>query len=357
MIPKSILLHPDIFPGEIWKDTDGNPINAHGGGILCHEGTYYWYGEIKKGVTIHERLDVIGLSCYSSKDLLNWKNCGNVLPANPGTDIDPRRVLERPKCVYNAKTKKFVLWFHSGSIDYSAARVGVATSDSPTGPFAFQGSFRPNANRWPINVTEEQKKDVSSRLVLDFEVGQQARDMTVFVDDDQKAYLFNASEGNHTLHISELTDDYLKPTGKYIRVFVERFMEAPAVFKRSGKYYLIASGCSHWDPNEARSATADSIWGPWTELGNPCQGEKAATTFDSQSTYVLPIVGKPDHFIFLADRWNKNNLEDSRYVWLPGKFENEKIVINWKDQWTINDLGSEPKVTIVPKKASPSSGR
>ena len=33
----------------IWKDTKGNTINAHGGGLLLHNGTYYWFGEIKKG--------------------------------------------------------------------------------------------------------------------------------------------------------------------------------------------------------------------------------------------------------------------------------------------------------------------
>ena len=35
------------MPGKEWKDTDGNPINAHGGGVLYHDGTYYWYGEYK----------------------------------------------------------------------------------------------------------------------------------------------------------------------------------------------------------------------------------------------------------------------------------------------------------------------
>ena len=43
--------YEEFEPGEIWADTDGNPINAHGGGILLHNGTYYWYGEIKKGLT------------------------------------------------------------------------------------------------------------------------------------------------------------------------------------------------------------------------------------------------------------------------------------------------------------------
>ena len=38
-------------PGEVWNDTAGKPINAHGGGILFHEGTYYWYGENKEGRT------------------------------------------------------------------------------------------------------------------------------------------------------------------------------------------------------------------------------------------------------------------------------------------------------------------
>lgn len=334
----------EIRPGEVWPDTDGKPINAHGGGILFHEGTYYWYGEIKQGKTYlpkanaswgGTRVDVVGVSCYSSSDLLHWKNRGNVLPAVPGGDLDPKNVLERPKCIYNAKTKKFVLWFHSDSLDYAAARCGVATADTPTGPFIYQGSFRPNANQWPINITEEEKKNRSSKLVKDFPVGQMARDLTVFVDDDQKAYLIAASEANPTLQISELTDDYLKTTGKYTRAFIGRMMEAPAVFKRKGKYYLIASGCTAWEPNAARSAVADSIWGPWTELGNPCVGKKSEITFQSQSTHVLPVTGKPDSFVFLADRWNKDNLEDSRYIWLPITFDPAgKPEIRWLDKWT-----------------------
>ena len=97
-----------------------------------------------------------------------------------------------------------------------------------------------------------------------------ARDMTLFVDDDGKAYQFYASEENPTMHVSLLTDDYLKPVGKIRPHFCGRSMEAPAVFKRGGKYYLIASGCTGWKPNAARSAVADHLFGPWTELGNPC---------------------------------------------------------------------------------------
>ena len=42
---KTANVNTEIIPGQVWNDTDGNPINAHGGGILYHEGTYYWYGE------------------------------------------------------------------------------------------------------------------------------------------------------------------------------------------------------------------------------------------------------------------------------------------------------------------------
>lgn len=34
-------------PGEIWPDDKGVHINAHGGGVLLHDGVYYWFGEHK----------------------------------------------------------------------------------------------------------------------------------------------------------------------------------------------------------------------------------------------------------------------------------------------------------------------
>lgn len=34
-----------IVPGAIWKDTAGNTIDAHGGGIVERAGTFYWTGQ------------------------------------------------------------------------------------------------------------------------------------------------------------------------------------------------------------------------------------------------------------------------------------------------------------------------
>ena len=341
---------PEFAPGEIWLDTAGKPINAHGGGILYCQGVYYWYGEFKTGKTFlpdcnkswgGTRVDTVGVSCYSSTNLYDWKNEGIVLPAvanDVQSDLYTGKVLERPKVVYNRSTKQFIMWLHIDSADYSAARSGVAVSDKPAGPFKYLGSFRPNAGAWPENYDESDKKtDDTASLVRDFKDGQMARDMTVFVDDDGKAYLFYSSEGNPTMHVSLLSDDYLRPAGKYQRIFIGRSMEAPTVFKHDGKYYLIASGCTAWAPNAARLAVANNIFGPWTELGNPCAGPDADKTFHSQSTFVLPVQDEKNALIFMADRWKQWDLPDSRYVWLPLEFnEDGKPVLRWYDHWSLN---------------------
>jgi len=341
----------EFIPGESWQDTEGHPINAHGGGILFHNGVYYWYGEVKSGHTVlpdcnkswgGTRVDVTGVSCYSSTNLYDWKNQGlalQAMPDSPESDLHPSKVLERPKVIYNRATKEFVMWMHIDSADYAAARAGVAVSSSPSGPFHYLGSFRPDAGAWPQNATDEDRKPgPKNPLARDFQIGQMARDLTVFVDDDGKAYLLYASEENATMHVSQLTDDYHHTTGKYSRIFIGRSVEAPAVFKRDGKYYFIGSGCTAWEPNAARMAVADSIFGPWHELNNPCVGDNADKTFRSQSTFVLPVQGRDDLFVFLADRWNQWDLPGSRYVWLPLEFApNGSASLHWHDRWQLPD--------------------
>jgi beta-xylosidase len=345
-------------PGELWPDDKGVHINAHGGGILPHDGVYYWFGEHKIEGDEGNYAQV-GVHVYSSRDLVNWKDGGIALPVSddPKSEIVKGCIIERPKVIYNAKTKTFVMWFHlelKGQV-YRSARAGLAVSDKPTGPFKYVGSFRPNPGVLPLGfdagaapdpnrLKDKNKRRFNDAVVAgdvvwrDLERGQMSRDMTLFVDDDRKGYLLSSGEDNLTLHLHELTDDYRGFTGKWTRIFPGESNEAPALFKRAGKYYLFASGTSGWNPNPGRSAMADSLWGPWTVLGNPCRGTESenATTFESQSTYVLPVPGRPGEFIYMGDRWRPKNAIDGRYVWLPVEWENDRPVLRWHAEWDLS---------------------
>ncbi|MDT3403681.1 glycoside hydrolase family 43 protein [Mucilaginibacter terrae] len=297
----------EFTPGELWYDTDGNLINAHGNGILTVGKTYYWFGE-KRGS--HESG---GVNVYSSKDLYNWKFEGLALAQSkdPASDITEGCVMERPKVIYNKKTKKYVMWVHlelKGK-GYAAARAMVAVSDKVTGPYQYISSFRPNGNM--------------------------SRDMNLFVDDDGSAYHIYSSDENMDLRIAKLSDDYLTSTTED-KIIFRRQREAPALMRYHDKYYLITSGCTGWAPNKASVHVADNLFGPWTLVGDPMVGPGADKTFGGQSTYILPLAGKKDAFIFIADKWNPKDLKDSRYLWLPIQFKDDKLTIEWMDKWNLD---------------------
>ena len=295
--------------GQIWKDTDGNLIQAHGGCILYHRGRYYWYGENKDGKTDPQkhRIDVIGVSCYSSTDMVNWKNEGVVLPAvtdDPESMLSPDKVLERPKVLYNETTRQFVMWFHADDAKYLSAMTGVAVADTPTGPFRFLGAKRPNV--------------------------QESRDFTVFSDDDGKAYLLNSSNHNKTMNINCLTGDYTDVDGMFVSVLTDQEREAPAVVKHDGLYYMVSSGCTGWAPNAALYATCPHIMGKWKLIDNPCVGEGARKTYGAQSAYIFTVLGTD---YLLLDHWNPQNLRESGYSILPIVYQNGAMTIPWQDEW------------------------
>ncbi len=351
-----------IKPGQIWPDNRGMQINAHGGGIIYYNDMYYWFGEYRLPRLEKDKSNY-GVSCYSSKDLLNWKFEGLALKVitDSASMLNPGCVIERPKVIYNKKTGKFVMWFHHElkGQGYKAALTGVAVCDKISGPYKYIRSFRPDAGVWPLNFPEEYKKPKAGedKLVTgtdewktaireglyvrrDFEKGQMSRDMTLFVDNNGKAYHVHASEENMTLHFSELTDDYLDFSGKYFRVLPGESNEAPAIFYARGRYFMITSGTTGWKPNAARLATAKKIFGEWKSVGNPCRGtgDENKITFDSQSTMILPVNGKKNAFIFMGDRWNPDNLADSRYIWLPIEWENGNPIIKWYPNWNLSNL-------------------
>ncbi len=328
-------------PYALWPDDKGVHINAHGGGVLEREGVYYWYGEHKVAGDAGNYAQV-GVHVYSSRDLLRWRDEGIALRVSEDAASPIARgcILERPKVIYCERTGQYVMWFHLElkGRGYESAYAGVAVADSPTGPFRFLWAGRVNAGCWPLNLPVDERRaelspeapqlkrsayapgdDRKAFLRRDFPGGQMARDMTLFVDADGRAYHVYSSEENSTLHIAELSADYTRHTGRYVRVLEGGFNEAPAICRHDGRYYMVCSGCTGWAPNAARAYVADNIMGPWVPLGNPCVGDGAGRTFNAQGTFILPVAGGR-HYIFMADSWRPENAQDGRYLWLPLQF-------------------------------------
>lgn len=286
--------------GEKWFDTENNEIHAHGGYIIFHNGYYYWYGE--------DRRENYYVSCYRSKDLKNWEFRNHVLTADSETsetrvksDLrlkrdDGQKVnIERPKVLYNEKTHKFVMWAHyENGENYLVAAAAVASCDTPDGDFVYHGSFNPYGNM--------------------------SRDCTLFYDDG-KAYFISAARDNMDLHVYLLSEDYLNVAKHVNTLFQGELREAPAFFKKDGKYFVITSYCTGWDPNQSMYSYSNSMEGLFSL--NETFGDE--TTFRSQSAFVLPIVKNGEtKYIYFGDRWGGKDEKyfESTYILLEIKFDN-----------------------------------
>ncbi len=344
--------HHRAHPGyPATPDADGRHVNAHGGCVIAHDGQWLWYGEARpeRGFTS------LGVSLYTAPMTENtpatlsslcWKSHGVVLSVVDDTASLIQRgcIIERPKVMWNARTRQFVMLFHLElkGRGYEAALTGFATSPTPEGPFTFHHAQRPNAGVWPADFsnediakakrlsvsdypewwTPEWRVAVADGLLLnrDMEQGQMSRDMTVFVDDDGTAWHIFSSEENLTLQAAELTPDYLGYTGRYYRIAPGGQNEAPCIFKRDGRYWLICSGCTGWDPNEARLFSSFDIRGPWTQHPSPMRGQGARRTFGGQGTWIWQQSALQSIY-FMADVWNPRSLAASRHLCLPVTFD------------------------------------
>jgi hypothetical protein len=292
-----------IAPGQIWPDAQGNHIQAHGGGITKVGKTYYWYGEERRqGLNP----DLRYVSCYSSKDLANWKFEKDVVQMADPENLGKGWVLERPKVYYEPKAKKYVMYFHLDNKDYSYAQVGIAVSDSANGNFKFVKSFRP--------------------------LGRPSRDIGQFIDDDGAAYLIFEDRGLG-FHIAKLSAD-LMSVEKDMSL-VKAPLEGGAVVHYQGFYYAIGSALTGWKPNPNKYATAKTLDGPWSDFKDIAPAE--TNTYQSQSTMMLKVTGtRSTTVIFMADQWNPADQWDSRYLWMPLEIGGGKLWLPKPQPWLLD---------------------
>jgi hypothetical protein len=291
--------------GIFWNDTRGKRIEAHGGGFYKEGDTWYWVGEDKSATAANPKSWV---NLYSSKDLVTWEFRNALVTKNTSSELAAAdRVIERPKLIYNDSTKQYVLWLHYENSNYSTASAGVFTSPTIDGDYKFVKGWKP--------------------------LGNMSRDCNLFKDDDGKAYFMSSANENADMMLYELTDDYLDVKRLVLKLWAGAKREAPAMFKVGGTYFMITSACTGWDPNQAQYATATNIAGPWSNLTNV--GD--SITFDTQSTYVIPVVGsETTTYIYAGDRWQDPDLPSSKYIWLPLVVSGTKLGMDYYDQWSLN---------------------
>lgn len=346
-------MYTSIRPGQVWLDTEGKRIQAHGGSIFYENGKYYWYGENKEKTDGKNGVWHWGVRMYESRDLYNWKDLGLIIPPEPDkpeSPLHPTACMDRPHIIYNAATKKYVCWLKIMEKDGSQ-RSTVLTAGALTGPYTMV-----RTGLKPLNMS--------------------AGDFDLVVAPDGKAYYYFERVHSETI-CADLTADYTDVTGYYSTHFPRPYppyvREATAHFLRRGKHYLITSGTTGYLPNPSEVAMGPSWHGPFEVLGDPCPDDKSQTTYHAQISSVFKVPGKKDLYIACGDRWApgemnlqyqdyKQNFEAifnpeadqsclkptghsdqalntslADYVWLPFRFDGDMAYLDWKDEWRIEE--------------------
>lgn len=325
---------PNIQNDVFWLDTDGNTIFSQGGGIFKFGDTYYWYGvkyeEAEKYVqnpkVSYSKDTFAGVTCYSSKDLVNWKNEGIVVTkdaVNNAEEMGEQKARwvgrlgvakvgekyalfvqhEFPETEQTdvTKTKDYPDEAKEGSGEfngqYYSKQVLVLTSDSPTGQFT-----------WNQRIN-----------MYDYTGGtSNTGDQTVFTDEETgKSYLvYSYGRGRGKMFLSEIVAQDDGKIGldksKSYKIYEGAGREGNCMFKYNGKYYVCASDLYGWNASHGYYLKLDSLEDSYLggESFTPATSMKlmAGTSDDfchvSQTGFFYTVNGsEQETVIFCGDRW------------------------------------------------------
>lgn len=232
-------------PTQVWAD---NPIvqtlYTADPAPLVHEGTLYLYTTHDEDVTVNNFFTMNDWRVYSTTDVVNWTDHGSPLHYQDfswagGSAWAGQVIFRNDKFYFYVPVARN----NGGSV------IGVAVSDSPTGPFVD-----------PIDAP-----------LVTSDCGD--IDPTVFIDDDGQAYLY---WGNPNLCYVKLNEDMTSYQGGVVKVQMNTgsfgvranndrptsYEEGPWFYRRDGRYYLVYPGGPL--PEHIAYSTSTSPTGPWT---------------------------------------------------------------------------------------------
>ena len=321
---------PRVIRNDSWWNTvDGKPIYSNGGGCYFYEGRWYWYGcryEEAERVRFDSSFQVdvgglhttfVGVTCYSSDDLVNWRDEG-IVYAGEGAESEAHgRWFGRVGVVAVPSEGKFVL-----AMQYMGG-VLLAVADSPRGPFVFQEGV-----------------DMSASIGY-----RTTGDQSVFYDDIHgKGYLvFSTPHGRDKTYVAELGYRSGRAfVGAPRLVFAGHGREGNCMFMHRGKYYLCASDLYGWDGSRAYWMIADSPMGPYRKSSNGDMFLMRNAVEDychvSQTGFFVTVRGaEQETVVFCGDRWTQfadNGIGFN--VWTPLSFDGDEPVFNSLSEWSLD---------------------
>ena len=345
-----------IYPGQVWLDTRGERIQAHGGALHYEDGVYYWYGENKEHTDGQSDIWTWGIRGYRSTDLYNWEDLGLLIPPvldDPNSNLFPDMRVDRPHIRKCAVTGKYVAWI---KLSGEEACFLVMQADRFLGPYEIM-----RENYKPLGC-----KAGDFDIVQDTESG--------------KSYLYMDADHKGVVCV-EMAEDLLsaekKVSEQYVNLIPPFCREGIALFERAGRKYMLTSGMTGYIPNQSDSAVSEAWDAPFFSKGDPYVDDESQSSFNSQFTQIFKLPGR-DVYIALSDRWVPDYPVDAKradllrrciasrydpknyqateeeqaelatapmmetantsladYVWLPISFDGCRVRIRWQDRWTV----------------------
>lgn len=249
LIASALLLSSAVFAQPGKPDTTfrsaGNPIIRHeftaDPAAMVYKGKVYLYTghdvapRERNGYVMHD------WCCFSSSDMVNWTEYKLPLSVKDfkwaKDDAWASQVIER-----NGKFYWYVAVEHA---TIPGKAIGVAVSDSPTGPF----------------VDARGSALVTNDMTTEMKHSWDDIDPTVFIDDDGQAWLM---WGNGICYYAKLKPNMTELDGPIKSIKLPNYTEAPWIHKRNGWYYL---SYAYEFPEKTAYAMSRSIDGPWQYKG------------------------------------------------------------------------------------------
>ena len=237
---------------------------------------------------------------FESSDTRNWTEAGTVLDLKAGDAAWADGNAWAP-CIIEKKIKgryRYFFYYSGNSKDGKGKQIGVATGDTPTGPF----------------------KDSGKPMITDLPVGYgQQIDVDVFTDPvSGKSYLYwgngymaGAELNKDMMSIKKNTLTVMTPQGGTLQDYAYR--EAPYVFYRNGIYYFMWSVDDTGSPNyHVAYGTSRSPLGPIEVAAQPVvlSQKPEQGIYGTAHNSVISLPGS-DEWLIVYHRINRNYLNDS----------------------------------------------